>query len=50
MACRGEILYGILRKKEMNNKRKEDKSEKTLTKKDEQLKKLKKEINNKKVR
>ena len=37
---RGEILYGILRKKEMNNKRKEDKSEKTLTKKDEQLKKL----------
>ena len=37
---RGEIPYGILRKKEMNNKRKEDKSEKTLTKKDEQLKKL----------
>ena len=37
---RGEILYGILRKKGMNNKRKEDKSEKTLTKKDEQLKKL----------
>ena len=30
------VRYTVLRKKEMNNKRKEDKSEKTLTKKDEQ--------------
>ena len=30
------VWYTVLRKKEMNNKRKEDKSKKTLTKKDEQ--------------
>ena len=35
------VWYTVLRKKEMNNKRKEDKSEKTLTKKDEQLKNYK---------
>ena len=35
------VRYTVLRKKEMNNKRKEDKSEKTLTKKDEQLKNYK---------
>ena len=43
------VLYGILRKKEMNNKRNQDKSEKTLTKKDEQYKEvnpIKKIINN----